>query len=149
MTSKKTVRGKCPRCCPDGGAVFEVMSEYDFDTKTERHYRKCNNCFLKLEIKKRPPSGKPNARQARLLAKILERFGGEQESHMVGRKVWVSGKNYARGCLNGESYFGTIGSNGKLDLTFQAFGRDVKITDMIGVDVYLDSSFLKAKAGVQ
>ena len=141
----KTIRGTCPRCCPDGGAIFEILFSFDYDTEKSIRIKKCNNCHIEIPIKKMPKRDKPNEEQTRMAAKILESFGGEQESHMIGRNLWISGKNYARGCINGESYFGTIGPRGKLDITFQQFRSDVKITDDIGVEVYLNSDFLRKK----
>lgn len=129
---QKTKRGKCPTCLPDSpGAIFSAYGSEEWQ---------CNNCGHILKRRKRKaPSGKPTASQARMIER-LKRFGGEQEVKFIGRKVWISGKNYdGRNMYMGQSYFGTIGPKGAIKLKLQRIFKDVDITDMIGVQVYLDT----------
>jgi hypothetical protein len=133
----KKMRGKCPRCCPDGGACFTIEHEYTEDGKWQRH-KKCSNCNLMIPIRKIKPSGKPTLNQQKIIDKIVGLFGGIPEITMHGRDVWLSLKNYeGRHLFDGQSLYGTISVNGRYQITLQRLFGDEKITDDIGIDVYL------------
>jgi hypothetical protein len=123
----KTLRGKCPRCCPDGGAVFD-----NWVTQKE-----CRNCGLVIHIRKIKPSGKITKSQQGVLDQIIEAFGGTPEISMIGRSVFLKLVNRERNWMLGDSLFGSIGVNGKFKITLQRLGGDAIITDRIGINVYL------------
>jgi hypothetical protein len=134
LMKDKTIRGKCPNCCPDGGAVFHL--EYDFETHAM--VKSCMNCHHKLPFRKITPTGKATPSQEKALNRIMTAFGGEIERReMIGRKLWFSAKNPQKSMFLGDSLFGTIGVSGKFEVTLQRIGGDAKITDEIGVKVYL------------
>jgi hypothetical protein len=133
MATKKTLHGKCPRCCPNGGACF--TRTYDDDS---RPVKKCTNCHLELPLRKVKATGKPNQTQERVLARLKETFGGTFEVKMIGRKVWLSATNENRPWHEGTGLYGTIGPNGAMSLKLsRLFGDPPVITDDIGIDVYL------------
>jgi hypothetical protein len=124
----KTLRGKCPQCCPDGGAVFDNWGTH----------KECRNCGLVIPIRKIKPSGKPSKSQERILKQIVDAFGGTPETEMIGRKMFVKLVNRERNWILGDSLFGTIGVGGKFRIELQrAFVPNAIITDQIGIDVYL------------
>lgn len=128
-------RAKCPRCLPD--SPHACFSWWGSDEK------RCNNCGHVLKVRKRPTgNGKPTRRQQRILDRIASAFGGTLEVAMHGRNVWMSLKNYeGRKWFEGQCAFGTIGVMGKLDITLpRVIADDVKIRDMIGVEVYLTTA---------
>jgi hypothetical protein len=131
----KVYHGKCPRCCPDGGACFSPTYLEDGLAK------QCNNCGHIINLRKRPrATGKPNATQQRVINRITSLFGGIPEITPVSptsRRVWISLKNYDRPMLVGDSLFGTIGPNGAFKITLQRLFGDKVLTDDIGLDVYL------------
>ncbi len=124
----KTLRGKCPRCCPDGGACFEIFSDV----------KKCTNCHLEIPRRKYTKSGTVTPCQQKTIDKILATFGGEIEKlEMIGRKVWITIENKNRNWIFGDMVYGTISVNGHFSLTLSGMGNPPKITDWIGVSVYL------------
>jgi hypothetical protein len=124
----KTLRGKCPRCCPDGGAIFD-----NWVTQKE-----CRNCGLVIPIRKIKPSGKPSKSQERILKQIIDAFGGTPETEMIGRSMFLKLVNRERNWILGDSLFGTIGVGGKFKIELQrALVPNAIITDKIGIDVYL------------
>jgi hypothetical protein len=134
LMKDKTIRGKCPNCCPDGGAIFHL--KYDFEISAL--VKSCMNCGHKLPYRTIKSTGKETPSQKRVIARVLEVFGGEIEKReMIGRKVFFSVNNPERNMFLGDSLFGTIGPGGKFEITLQRFGGDAKITDDIGISVYL------------
>jgi hypothetical protein len=130
----KTIRGKCPNCCPDGGACFELDYDYDTDSTVKR----CQNCGHKLPFRRIKGTGQITPSQKKVIDRVTSAFGGTYEIKMIGRKVWLSGKNYEdRNFITGDFYFGTIGPGGAFEITLQTIGNGVKITDDIGIKVYL------------
>lgn len=131
----KTYRGKCPRCCPDGGACFS--SAYDYDS--EKYVKQCNNCGHQLPFRKSPnrkPTG-PNARQTRLVERLRE-AGWAVTVEMIGRKAFVKFDHPTRHWLAyGNSGCGTIGPNGALKLKLYRVGGDKEILDGWDFDHYL------------
>lgn len=133
-TKTKTIRGKCPNCCPDGGAEFKLEYDYDID----KIVKCCCNCGHKLPFRLVKPTGKITPSQRKVIDRITSAFGGTHEATLMGRKVWLSGKNYEdRNFITGDSYYGTIGPGGAFEITLQTIGNGVKITDDIGIKVYL------------
>ena len=138
----KTINGKCPNCCPDGGAIFTVELDWDAIDRgedSEKRVKRCHNCGHKFPFRQTPS-------QQRVVSQIVAAFGGTYEVKMMGRKVWLSGKNYEdRNWITGDSYFGTIGPKGAFEITLQGYGKGTKITDEIGIKVYLTTT---KKAGI-
>lgn len=135
-----TVRGKCPACCPDGGAIFTVGADWAaYDRgETDRRIKKCINCGLSLPFRAVRPTGRKTYSQIRALARIGDAFGGEiTKQKMIGRDLWVEMKNPARGMILGDSLFGTIGPGGKLKITLQRLFGDAVIQSDIDIKVYL------------
>ncbi len=56
---KKT--GKCPNCCPEGGAIFESGMAYDDNEPDPVPVWRCNNCFHEIRrvIRKRLEGSSP------------------------------------------------------------------------------------------
>ena len=130
----KSIYGKCPKCCQDGGAIFHL--EYDFETKGT--VKSCMNCGYKRPYRKNKPTGKETPSQKKVLGRVLAAFGGAIEKReMIGRKVFFSMVNRDRSMWVGDSLFGVIGPGGKFEITLQRIGSDAKITDDIGIKVYL------------
>ena len=128
----KTMRGKCPKCCPDGGAIFSREYEPVGDTDKWHWVKKCRNCGFEKPIRKTnyKPDG-PNAKQQRIITRIVEAFGGTHEVKMMGRRVWITAKNYeGRKFFEGQSFFGTIGPKGALNITLQRPFGDAQIKDL-------------------
>lgn len=125
----KTIHGKCPRCCPDGGAIFSRWGAEE---------KKCHNCHLVLPFRRIKPTGKPTPSQDRILAQVVQLFGGTPEIRMIGRTLWFSLVNRERNWLLGDSLFGTIEPKGKFKITLQRIGGDKVLTDQIGLKVYLE-----------
>lgn len=135
LMKDKTICGKCPNCCPGGGAIFRL--EHDFETNAT--VKSCMNCGHKLPFRRVKPTGQPTSSQLRVLLQVKKAFGVEacKEISMVGRKVWFTMVNRDRSMFLGDSLFGTIGVGGAFEITLQRIGGDVKITDDIGIKVYL------------
>jgi hypothetical protein len=125
MSKAKVYRGKCPRCCPDGGAYFRG----GFNDEMEWG-KVCENCGHWRPIRALRIPSRPNARQQRIIDRIVEVFGGEPEVTMHGRKAWLSLRNYdGRKWHEGQSLFGTIGPRGAIRITLQRLFGDVRIRD--------------------
>jgi hypothetical protein len=125
----KTLRGKCPRCCPDGGACFERYGDAE---------KRCNNCHLVLPFRRIKPTGKATASQQEAIDRILATFGGTvTKLEMIGRKAWVEIKNPARHWALGDTVYGAIGAGGKLELKMHRLYGDAIIRNDIDVSVYL------------
>lgn len=83
-------------------------------------------------------TNQPNKSQQRVLDYIVETFGGTpSEVKMIGRKLWFHLENPKRHWVLGDTVFGTIGPRGGFDLKLPMLGTTVRITDMLGVSVYL------------
>jgi len=129
MTATKVYRGRCPRCCPDGGACFERWGAAE---------KRCNNCHLVLPFRAVKPTGRPTPAAERALERVMVAFGGEvTERRMIGRKLWITAKNPARHMTKGDMLYGAIGPCGKLELTLCRLYGDAKIRDDIDISVYL------------
>jgi hypothetical protein len=135
MSKSKSYRGKCPRCCPDGGAYFRG----GFNESMEWG-KVCTCCGHWRHIRATRIPSRPNARQQRIIDKIVALFGGRPELTMHGRKAWLSPRNYeGRHWADGQALWGTIGPRGAIKLSLARLGDDITITDMIGVEVYLQA----------
>jgi hypothetical protein len=131
-------RANCPNCLPDGKgkAYFTFELDINYDNDTTSYYWKCQNCHYLMPKRKYKPTAGPTKSQLQILNK-LKSFGGQLEYEMIGRKVFVSCKNYdGRKWFDGQSLYGTIFPKGKFDLTLQRFLKDVKLTDDIDLKVY-------------
>ncbi len=129
----KTLRGRCPRCCPNGGACFRKTWNDD-----GQRVKECLNCHLMLPIRTIKKTGKPNATQQRRLDHIIALFGGTLEIKMIGRKVWFSLENRERNYLYGNLIYGTIGPAGAFKITMPQLLSESKIlTDTISLNVWL------------
>lgn len=130
MTASKTLRGKCPRCCPDGGACFE--RQYD-GTK------KCNNCHLIVPMRKVKSVGETlSPSQRRVIDRVVAAGWTLEKQEWIGRKAWVVFKHPTRGWFLGDSVYGSIGPNGRIDLKLQRLGPEKVMRDDIDLDVYMD-----------
>ncbi len=127
----KTLHGRCPNCCPDGGACFDRVFGDDGWAK------KCTNCFHIYPIRKAKKQTAPNATQGRVIARLVELGWNVTKQEMIGRKVWVAAEHPTKNWLLGNTLFGTIGPAGAFKLTLQTVGKNPVITDDIGVNVYL------------
>lgn len=137
----KTIRGKCPNCCPDGGACFTIELDWDAIDRgedTNRKVKRCNNCHHTLPFRRIKATGKPTTSQQRILDQVMDVFGGTiEKQEMIGRKLFFTATNPAKSMWTGNSLFGTIGVGGSFKITLQRIGGDAKITDNIGISVYL------------
>lgn len=132
----KTLRGKCPRCCPDGGACF--TREYDHDENGNWSWvKKCNNCFLVLPIRKVVASGKPSKSQQRVLDKITNWGWIIKEQRLIGRKLWVTAEHPTKSWVLGNQLCGTLGVSGSFKINLYRLGGDRPLTDDIDLEVYL------------
>jgi hypothetical protein len=123
-----TIKGRCRECCPDGGAIFDRWGANE---------KKCRNCGTVFPFRRIKPTGKPTPSQQRVIDLVTKTFGGELKTEIIGRKVWFSTHNPARHWISGDSLYGTIHPGGRFEITLQRIGGDVKITDTIGISVYL------------
>lgn len=126
--------GKCPTCCPTGGAILKAT--YDDDNKVWQ----CMNCGVEQPRRVNKSSGEMTPSQ-QAVVRALEAKGWKVETRMIGRNVFVKGdKDRGSPALNlfsGDKLYGKIGVRGSFELTLMRFGPDVKITDDIGISVYL------------
>jgi len=136
----KNIRGKCPNCCPDGGAIFDR----DYDDAGERYGKRCLNCGLWLPTKKAadPNPVAPNATQQAWIDRLAAAFGGEHEVKMIGRKAWITLTNYdGRHYFDGQAAYGTIGPNGAIEITLQRpFVGDKVCRDARDIHNYLTTA---------
>jgi hypothetical protein len=128
----KTLRGKCPFCCPDGGAEF-------------RHYgitKVCVNCGHEYPVRQRRKPTGSNKVQKRAIERILYLFGGEvTKQELIGHKVWITVRNAARSIYDGNWVYGTIGPRGALRLLLpRFFGEDRHIVTWYAAETFLKSS---------
>ena len=128
--SKPTCR-KCDRCCPDGGAFCDPIR--DADGRTAWQCRNCHNVMPRRVIK---ATGKLTPKQRSVIERIKTLFGGTLQHEFIGRKVFITANNN-RNWIAGNMLSGVIGPAGKLELTLYRLGGDKKITDRIGIEVYL------------
>lgn len=131
--------GKCPKCCPEGGAIFHAESNYNYETEKFDRVWICQNCGEKLprRVVSRKPT-KPTPTQEDVLAKLKEAFGGEiVRTELIGRTFSFKIENESRAWYKGRLLAGFIGPNGKMDVTLYRLGGDVKINDDIAISVYL------------
>lgn len=134
----KTHKGKCPKCCPDGGAYFDLESRRAEDGSLTKTVRVCRNCGHELPFARQREPSRPNARQEAVIDLLLTMFGGGVETkRMIGRAVWISVVNEGRHFMLGQRVFGTVGKYGKIDLTLLRVGGDVKMRSRTDVSVYL------------
>lgn len=130
-------KAKCPQCLPDiAGAIFTKRMGED------GWYWECNNCHHKAKCQKHKPTQKVSQSQQKWLD-LLTAKGWTLETNWVNSSgvLWVVGKkdrgSVGMNLIAGDSFYGTIGSKGKLKLTLQRLGKDVVITCDIGISVYL------------
>ena len=133
MAKAKTIRRKCPICCPDGGAIFTVQYDLDNDSTIKR----CNNCGYKLPFRQVKPTGKLTPSQQKVIDRIVRMGWTIQIERMIGRKVWISAVNRGRSIFFGDSLFGMLGVGGSFEITLQKVGGDKKLRDDIDLGVYL------------
>ncbi len=128
-TATKVYRGKCPRCCPDGGACFERWGGSE---------KKCNNCHLILPFRQVKATGKPTTSQQKVIDRIVRSGWALTDINMIGRKAWVQFTHPTREwCFMGNTVHGTISVGGAFDLKLQRFGGDKVIRDTVDIEVYL------------
>lgn len=137
MAKQDTKRGRCPNCCPDGGAIFKA--EVDFNEAGELvRVWKCCNCPQRLPRKTyRRESAKMTASQAKVFDRLAADFGGVLQTQWVGRKVYVTATNEARRWFEGIMVGGFIGPRGSYKLTLYRLGGDVVVEDGVAWSVYL------------
>jgi hypothetical protein len=125
---KSTKRGKCSRCCPDGGAIF---------TNCVDHWR-CNNCGYCLPRKTyKRTSAALTPSQEQVIERVKRAFKPiECTMQMIGRKVYITMKNN-RSMFVGDALHGTIGPRGSFKLTLQRFGGDALINDDLDIRIHL------------
>ena len=82
-------------------------------------------------------TGKLTRQQAALVERIKTLFGGTLQHEFIGRKVFITANNDSRNWYTGQMLSGAIGPAGKMELTLYRLGGDVKITNRIGLEVYL------------
>ena len=143
---------KCPRCCPDDAfGIFYAAYGYvstSVDRAQDRDAEdakvvavwECSNCAYRKPRRGRalPPPDYRSPSQDLWLARIAHDFGGTLEVKRVGRSIWISAKNTARHWLaDGQYLYGTIGDNGRLDLTLSIPGGTAKITNPIRFDIHV------------
>jgi hypothetical protein len=118
-------RGKCERCCPDGGAIFSAAYGGDLQPVW-----RCNNCnFAKPRTSYKRASSSPTPSQTKVLARLLKRTGAVVvKQEMIGRRLWVSFATEGSIFTNKE-YMGTIGPKGAINLTYYYFGGSRKVTE--------------------
>lgn len=137
----KTLRGKCPRCCPEGGACFTFC--YTEDGKPGK---KCSNCHLEIVKRKYTRSDKPTPSQQKVIDLVLSTFGGEvKDQKMIGRKVWISVENNNRNWIFGQMVYGSISVNGSFKLHLSGIGTPSEIKDEIDIRVYLRNESVHQK----
>lgn len=134
MKTRKTA--KCPKCCPDGGAIFRKtygISGWEWQ---------CNNCGCVRPARKNKPTGRMTPSQKAVVAK-LEAQGWTVETKIInnGPTWWVSATrdfgNPGQNLFLGTNVYGPIGPRGKFKLTLQRFGGEKVVTDSTGIYVYL------------
>ena len=134
----RNIRGKCPRCCPDGGALFDRA----YDDEVKHLGKRCQNCGLWLPVRKtnyKPAA--PNQRQQWTIEQLAEAFGGSCEVRMIGRDAWVTLKNYeGRNFYLGQSAYGTIGPRGAFSITLQRPFGDKVCRDGFDIRNYLTTT---------
>lgn len=129
---KAKKRGRCPVCLPDSdGAIFTNCGEF----------WECNNCHHQIVRKVYSPKPKLSPSQERMIEKVKS-FGWNLDSQkFIGRGAWVTFKrdlgNDSSNLVYGDCVYGLIGVRGQCELTLCRFGGDAKITDDIGMSVYL------------
>lgn len=131
--ARNSKRGKCPECCPDGGAIFSL----DFDADLNRVWQ-CNNCGYQKPVSRLKPLDKPSPGMQRTIDRLHAIFGGTVEVTMQDRRAWVKLSREASWHETGRA-FGIVNCNGTFKLTVMQFGGDKEITDWIGAEVYLAS----------
>lgn len=126
---------KCPKCCPDGGAIFRATWEGESDVW------QCMNCGYTTKRYSIKASGTQTESQTHVIER-LKRAGWDVSVEMIGRNVFVkAGKDRGSVGMNliaGDSLYGTIGVRGAFKLTLQRLGTNPVITDDIGFSVYLE-----------
>jgi len=133
MATKTTICGKCPNCCPEGGAIFTLQYDFESDSTVKR----CSNCGHKLPFRRIKATGKPTPSQQKVIDRIVGMGWVIEKQEMIGRKVWVTAVHPGRSMWFGDSLFGTLGVGGAFELTLQKIGGDVKLKDEIDLNVYL------------
>lgn len=135
MKKEQTKRGKCPRCCPDGGAIFTDESRLE-DHKFIPVWA-CNNCPQTIPRRTNKPTGKQSKAQATTVARLAGAGWVIEKQELVGRNLWVSATHPGRKWFEGDHLFGTIGVRGKVKITLIRVGGDAVVTGRIGMKVYL------------
>ncbi len=126
---------KCPRCCPDGGAIFH--REYR-DSDNHPVWVCCNCSFVKKARLVAAPDH-PTPGQERIIHRLANAFGEETEIEvsMIGRMAFVKLTNDSRNWYDGTVASITVHPNGRFNMHLYRFGGDVEIKDWIAVSVYL------------
>lgn len=132
---RKRKIGKCPKCCPDGGAVLHKTWKDDGSPAW-----KCMNCDHVVTRRVATTSGKPTLSQETAVARLAKAFGvaGPRHTKMMGRVLWVEFENNDRPWHAGQLLYGPIGATGKLHLSLSTYGKDTSIQNDIDIKVYLE-----------
>lgn len=122
----KVVRGKCPKCLPEGGACLTLYS-------TEKV---CNNCGHPQPRRYNKPSGKPTPSQLRTLTQMLNngRLTAPilKKQEMIGRKLWFEiAEPDTVNFLIRRTLYGTIGPAGAVKGDYDCVGCHRKFTDPV------------------
>lgn len=131
MNKTDRKKGRCPRCCPDGGAYFRR------ELTADGWVWECNNCGTEIPCRKGPnrEPAKPTATQERILERMLknERLAAPEltRREMVGRKVFFVIEERGRPWLAAATIMGTIGPRGKLKAEYSTVGYKKAITDPV------------------
>lgn len=125
----KTYRGKCPNCCPDGGACFERWGDTE---------KKCNNCGHVMKFRRIKATGKISPSQQRVIDRILGLGWKVEKQEFIGRKLWIDFLHPTKDWMIGNRTYGTIGINGSFKLKIERpFVPEKTLIDNIDIDVYL------------
>ena len=126
--TKNRKTGKCPRCCPDGGAIF--TTHYLADETAEGHpfHRvwRCNNCFFVKPLRALKALTEPTTGQKAVIDRLSDAFGGTVKVEMMGRMAWVTLDNDSRSMWDGLHAFGKVHANGRFSLSLHRPCADEK-----------------------
>lgn len=141
MSQRYRKIAKCPRCCPDGGAIFHA------ELREDAYHWVCQNCGDDLGIVRRvQASGRLTKSQRRVIRWLRREFGGLARWEMIGRKAYVKLDNPRRPWYEGRMAGGIVGAAGAFKVTVYRLGGDATVTDRIGVEVYLRQKALRDRA---
>ncbi len=125
-------RGKCYNCCPDGGAIFELVYRDGADKW------QCRNCGHTIIKRQYAPTKAITPSQSSVIDRVEALGWTVSERTMIGRNVFIKANNPNKNWILGDMFCGSIGSTGSYKFKlFRAVGPDIEITDESGIKVYL------------